>query len=56
MREYANFIHALSTKTASIRETLQTFGATFVYSVLDLRIKESKAKNYHVLSSAWAYV
>ena len=38
------------------QETLQTFGATFICSVLGLRRKERKAKNYRVLSSAWAYV
>ena len=37
------------------RETLQTFEATFICSVLDLWRKERKARNY-VLSSAWAYV
>ena len=37
-------------------EALQTFGATFICSVLDLWRKERKAKNYHVLSSAWASI
>ena len=37
------------------QETLQTFGATFICSVLDLWREERKARNY-VLSSAWAYV
>ena len=37
------------------RETLQTFRATFICSVLDLWKEERKARNY-VLSSAWAYV
>ena len=45
MREYANFIHALSTRTASRNhhETLQTRGRTFICSVLDSE-KEGKER------------
>ena len=34
-------------------ETLHTLGATFICSVLDLRRKERKGKNCHVLALAW---
>ena len=37
-------------------KALQTFGATFICSVLDLLMEERKLRSYHVLSSAWAYV
>ena len=47
------FMHSLQKLR---QETLQTFGATLICSALDLRRKERKAKNCHVLSSAWAYV
>ena len=47
-----SFMHSLQELH---RETLQTFGATFICSVLDLWREERKVRNY-VLSPAWAYV